>query len=182
MSHQMLGPCCLCPLAYPTGPDFVEAAIYMVPAGLLSGEYVASCAKGRCDYFAFIERLYNKNGLYIENYPRREFGERVPPRVKHHSEDLQIGLSRAGSSRPLKRTFAMLDINAETIPIRAAGYSDQKTVSELLAQLDARVLPGIPENQFSALFARCECGLVTTARAFNDHKCRVNIIDLTRDD
>jgi hypothetical protein len=79
------------------------------------------------------------------------------------------------------KSFELEDINAETIPIRAAGYSDQKTV-ELLAQLDARVLPGIPENQFSALFARCECGLVTTARAFNDHKCRVNIIDLTRDD
>lgn len=80
------------------------------------------------------------------------------------------------------KSFEWEDINAETIPMRAAGDSDQKTVYEQLAQLDARVLPGIPENQFSGLFARCECGLVTTARAFSDHKCRVNIIDLTHDD
>jgi hypothetical protein len=47
----MLGPCCLCPLAYGQEPDFVEAAIYMVPAGPLSGEYVAGCARDRCGYF-----------------------------------------------------------------------------------------------------------------------------------
>ena len=47
----MLGLCCLCPLAYPNGPGFVEAAMYMVPTGHLMGEYVASCATGGCDYF-----------------------------------------------------------------------------------------------------------------------------------
>jgi hypothetical protein len=52
MSHQMLGPCCFCPLAYPSGPDFMEAAIHMVLKGLFAGEYVASCAKGRCNYFS----------------------------------------------------------------------------------------------------------------------------------
>jgi hypothetical protein len=41
--HCMLGPCCLCPLAYQSGPDFVEAAIYSM--GTLSEEYVASCTR-----------------------------------------------------------------------------------------------------------------------------------------
>jgi hypothetical protein len=50
-SHRMLGPCCLCPLADQHGPDFVEAAIYVVPRGMLSGEYVASCASEKCSYF-----------------------------------------------------------------------------------------------------------------------------------
>jgi hypothetical protein len=49
LSHCMLGPCCLCPLADQNGPDFVEAAIY--PSGALSGEYVASCASEKCGYF-----------------------------------------------------------------------------------------------------------------------------------
>jgi len=35
----MLGPCCLCPLVDQNGPDFVEAAIYVVSTGALSGEY-----------------------------------------------------------------------------------------------------------------------------------------------
>jgi hypothetical protein len=32
MAYQMLGPCCLCPFINVMGPDFVEAAIYMVSA------------------------------------------------------------------------------------------------------------------------------------------------------
>lgn len=50
-SHRMLGPCCLCPMQDATQPDFVEAAMYMITVGLLSGEYVASCARNRCGYF-----------------------------------------------------------------------------------------------------------------------------------
>jgi hypothetical protein len=52
LSHRMLGPCCLCPLVDKSGPDFMEAAIYVVVStGALSGEYVASCALGKCSYF-----------------------------------------------------------------------------------------------------------------------------------
>jgi hypothetical protein len=47
----MLGPCCLCPLAKPDGPDFVESAVYVATIGQFAGEYVASCAKGDCSYF-----------------------------------------------------------------------------------------------------------------------------------
>ncbi len=60
-----------------------------------------------------------------------------------------------------------------------AHRSGQKTVVELLAQLDARVQPGITATEFSALFHQCKCGLVTTRRVFGDHKC---IIDLSGDD
>jgi len=72
-------------------PNFVEAAIYMVPTGSLSGEYVSSCARGQCGYFGerlglscalkkfnadrlrkvLLERLYNKIGIPIKHYPRR---------------------------------------------------------------------------------------------------------------
>jgi hypothetical protein len=62
------------------------------------------------------------------------------------------------------------------MPARRSG---QKNVAELLAQLDARVQPGITDTEFSALFSLCECGLVTTQRVFSDHKC---IIDLSGDD
>jgi len=51
ISHQMLGPCCLCPLAEATQPDFVEAAVYPASVGPYAGQYVASCAQGRCNYF-----------------------------------------------------------------------------------------------------------------------------------
>jgi hypothetical protein len=72
-------------------PNFVEAAIYMVPTGSLSGEYVSSCARGQCGYFGkrlglscalkktnadrprivLLERLYDKIGVPTKRYPRR---------------------------------------------------------------------------------------------------------------
>ena len=74
-----------------------------------------------------MDYLYHKS-VHIKKYPRRgrspigdserfehesdlnlvvEFGEQVPPRVKHASEDAL--LRRAlGKARPLKRSYAML--------------------------------------------------------------------------
>ena len=49
-TNDMLGLCCLCPLINPTGPDFVEAAIYLATSGTYVGQYVASCAKDNCGY------------------------------------------------------------------------------------------------------------------------------------
>jgi hypothetical protein len=72
------------------------------------------------------------------------------------------------------------DIEAEAIPNIRVPMGNIKTVPELLDKLDARKQPGITENEFSRLFARCGCGLVTTRRAFRDHRCRV-VIDLTGD-
>ena len=51
VTHRVLGPCCLCPMVHASQPDFVEAAIYVLPVGPFSGQYVASCAQDRCGYF-----------------------------------------------------------------------------------------------------------------------------------
>lgn len=58
MSHRMLGPCCFCPLAEETQPDYVEAPIYMASLGESAGQYVASCARDRCGYFGESMRYY----------------------------------------------------------------------------------------------------------------------------
>ncbi|KIM80245.1 hypothetical protein PILCRDRAFT_89795 [Piloderma croceum F 1598] len=133
MSHRMLGPCCLCPPAYPNGPDFVEAAMYMVPKGSLSGQYVTSCAQGKL----MMERLYNNTGLPIKCYPQREFGENIPPQVTSALEELQGMISTASPSRPLKRTYAMLNITSEVVPNIGMPTHHSKTTSELLGKLDA---------------------------------------------
>jgi hypothetical protein len=51
VSHRMLGPCCLCPMANVAEPDFKEAAIYQMPCASKGREYVASCARDLCGYF-----------------------------------------------------------------------------------------------------------------------------------
>jgi hypothetical protein len=70
------------------------------------------------------------------------------------------------------------DINSGVVPTNCRV----KTTSKLLEQLDVNVKPGITAGQFSTLFSQCaECGLVTTRRVFEEHKCRDEIIDLTGD-
>jgi hypothetical protein len=81
---------------------------------------------------------------------------------------LQTFLLLYGTKSP-----SLKDIEARPAP------THKKTVVELLAQLDARVQPGITDTEFSALFRQCECGMVTTRRAFSDHRC---IVDLSGDD
>ena len=44
----MLGLCCLCPLINLTGPDCVEAAMYLATSGMYASQFVASCAKDNC--------------------------------------------------------------------------------------------------------------------------------------
>ena len=51
-SHQMLGPCCFCPLLDLTLPDFVESAMYRAVAGKFSGKYIATCTRGNCKYIS----------------------------------------------------------------------------------------------------------------------------------
>jgi hypothetical protein len=81
---------------------------------------------------------------------------------------------------------ALEDVNEMTIPMRqsrmSVGHLGPETVSELLAQIDACISPGITDTQFSGLFIWCQCGLITTRRVFRDHKCRVEVIDLTSND
>lgn len=46
----MLGPCCLCPFVDESGPDYVEAAMYMATIGPYAGHYVIGCANDKCGY------------------------------------------------------------------------------------------------------------------------------------
>lgn len=55
-----------------------------------------------------------------------------------------------------------------------------KSMGELFEQLDARVKPGITTAQFRKLFNQCECGIITTRRAFRTHEC-LEVIDLTQE-
>jgi hypothetical protein len=86
LSHEVLAPCCLCPLRPEEGP-FVEAAIFTPVRGRFLGEYVAACAKNKCGYIsmcplnkplpsltlilALIERIYDRRGVPIRYYPKR---------------------------------------------------------------------------------------------------------------
>jgi hypothetical protein len=52
ITHQMLGPCCLCPLVDVNGPHFVESTIRIVgPGSSFAGEYAATCKLHQCGYF-----------------------------------------------------------------------------------------------------------------------------------
>jgi hypothetical protein len=155
-----------------------------------------------------LDYLYDKIGVPIKNYPRRgkslisgllrqlehlclivELGEQIPPPVAHPSEDILAPRRRAlGTSRPLKRSYAMLgrfinchdlhnfDLKTYTTDIAAlpepARSSKRPTVPDLLERLDSK---GITDTQFLALFARCECGLHITQRAFEGHTCIVDL-------
>ena len=55
------------------------------------------------------------------------------------------------------------------------------TTTKLLRKLDARVRPGISEVDFVKLFRRCQCGYYVTRRAFMDHECLNEVVDLTNE-
>jgi hypothetical protein len=55
-------------------------------------------------------------------------------------------------------------------------------VFEMLAKLDSQEEPGLTIDQLQLLLVRCECGMVTTRRAFDHHECLHEVIDLTADD
>jgi hypothetical protein len=129
------------------------------------------------------------------------FNERVPSKVIHVSADRTT--SANARPRPLKRSYAMmgtvtrrvvplssltkpsrlLDINANAIlQRRPAAIRPSHKTAELLAKLDARERPGISERDFVRLFYKCECGVYVTRRAFLDHRCLDEIIELTDED
>lgn len=87
-THLFMTPCCLC--ACNAGGSYIETAVYQLPHGPNSGDFVAGCASGNCGYIGqyyfglylvwnlllnvvHLERLYSANGVFIERYPiRRE--------------------------------------------------------------------------------------------------------------
>jgi hypothetical protein len=79
----------------------------------------------------------------------------------------------------------LADINDAALPEPQAPVLSITSPSELLLQLDAPTRPGLTENDFVALFARCHCGMIVTKRSFLAHYCqsiKVEIIDLTGED
>ena len=88
MSYDILGPCCLCPFQFRDIGNFKEAAVSMMSRGRYVGEYVATCADGRCHYIGrikpvngghelmyfvqdFLERLHGCRGTRVGRYARR---------------------------------------------------------------------------------------------------------------
>jgi hypothetical protein len=71
-------------------------------------------------------------------------------------------------------------VTADDIPQRLPpALRPYHKTNKLLAKLDARERPGISELEFQRLFARCECGRYVTRRAFMDHDCLNEVVDLT---
>lgn len=66
-----------------------------------------------------------------------------------------------------------------------------ETAFDRLMRLDSPINPGLSENEFRRMFAKCRCGKVMTRRVFEGHICAVAaaavhrrpavIIDLTGD-
>jgi hypothetical protein len=76
----------------------------------------------------------------------------------------------------------LVDINSDTIvQARPSLRRKSRKTTELLAKLDTRGKPGISGLDFHMLFYKCECGLYMTRRAFPDHDCLNEVVDLTDD-
>ncbi|TFK78443.1 hypothetical protein K466DRAFT_606979 [Polyporus arcularius HHB13444] len=88
VTHDFLGPCCLCPRFFRDMGTFVESSILIAPCGAFSGEYVASCAQGRCGYVALLDRVFPNHDLEMIRVFARKDDEARPRPVYHHSEDI----------------------------------------------------------------------------------------------
>jgi hypothetical protein len=72
-------------------------------------------------------------------------------------------------------------VRKTSTPIKPVRIEGRKNFSNLLELLDSRVRPGVTEIEFRHLFVKCECGYILTKRAFNDHACSREVVDLTDD-
>ena len=92
LSHDFLGPCCLCASLSFDVSAYTEASIFLATSGMSRGKYVAACATGQCRYWgkylshSFSQRCltnlvsmsivcledhYHILGLLVRRYPRR---------------------------------------------------------------------------------------------------------------
>jgi hypothetical protein len=63
----------------------------------------------------------------------------------------------------------MADADVRTVP---APVNGRNSVSNLLELLDARVRPGVTQDEFKSLFVKCDCRLILTRRAYRRHVCK----------
>lgn len=98
-----------------------------------------------------------------------EYG--VQERISHNNKIGFTDISAPGFGNGIS-------ITKRWAPLHRKSNQGRKTHGELFEQLDARVKPGIMTMQFKSIFTECECGMVTTQRAFFMHEC---IEDLSTD-
>ncbi|KIM72148.1 hypothetical protein PILCRDRAFT_93583 [Piloderma croceum F 1598] len=145
--RQMLGPCCLCPKIDTVGPDYVESAIYVATTGPFASQYVFGHARDKCGYMVFL-KMYE---LRVMKDLAAQ-GDHAPPIPRHNSEESLLVNGRSSLEgqvqvpnhlllaaampstqgrplRPLKLSYAMLDINvASPVPEVAGPVGDFKFV------------------------------------------------------
>ncbi|KAI0057940.1 hypothetical protein BV25DRAFT_1841367 [Artomyces pyxidatus] len=186
-SHAMRGPCCLCPLTQSSGNSAIqsacEAAMYVKIVGRNTGEYVASCAQGLCDYYIPLEKFYGRRMLAVKRYCLRRStngGQRGPPLVSRtesaRRRELLTGMDKILScveSDGLQPNMCNTGDNLGTIiPAYRPQPRPAATITELLFRLDAAGSPGLTDQQLQELFRRChECGLTMTVRMAVSHNC-----------
>ncbi|KIM75849.1 hypothetical protein PILCRDRAFT_13225 [Piloderma croceum F 1598] len=187
-THDMLGPGCICPMVYPSGPNFVEAAIFMLTDGPLVGQYVAGCARNKCGYLVPMEPIFVHPGVPVKCYAPRLPNEPAPPRVFHISENGSLhailGPESIDTNERTNLSDLVPDINLldhvleidapDLVPRRQLGpsiRSAHKGVNLLLNLLDSRVHLGVTKVEFCRLFVKCDCGYIMTRRALRDHAC-----------
>ncbi|KAI0705633.1 hypothetical protein C8Q76DRAFT_801372 [Earliella scabrosa] len=206
-THAMLGPGCLCGKKIVHPDAFVEACIFCVQSGKLSGLWVAACARKACSYFVILERYYPRLGLSIHRYPMRTDTNPAPPpvvldlavrdpppEVQTRQNTPQQEPQRRALTGPIRRPLERARQRIAQINNRPAQAEDVFDITPVpaeprvefsfkeLLKLDSSRNPGLTVPAFKALFWQCRCGLVMTKGAHIWHKCEVEVIDLTGED
>jgi len=125
------------------GPDFVEAATYMVRAGHLAGQYVASCALDKCGYLGescdfinssrpssaiatvFMEQIFSRPGVPIKCYAPR--GTRVSSLVHNNAHQI----AAFNEQMPPRVTHISQDFDKKLFKVTGTGESGSRTVRML---------------------------------------------------
>ncbi|KAF9499292.1 hypothetical protein BDN71DRAFT_1428306 [Pleurotus eryngii] len=203
-------PSCLCASQDPDFDTYTEASIFMVTSGSFSGEYVAACAQGQCHYWIFIEKLYSRRSLPIQEYEPHLLLPALPITsdvvTPQPSQSTQSTLSALQTQVLGRRRRGNNSDDNETLvgsPAKSARlispsmvrrlrviHSNQNSFKLLMCMHTHSVAkPGITKKQFKALFRRCAtCNLFMTTRSFHIHDCDAGdemavheVIDLTSD-
>ncbi|KAF8835118.1 hypothetical protein BDN67DRAFT_984835 [Paxillus ammoniavirescens] len=97
-THKFLGPGCLCSSQSINATAFTGALIFMVSTGQHSGQWVAACTTRICKYWIFLEKIFNKAGLPLQAYSRREYGGPIPGPVAYDVDNPPTLLNTPASS------------------------------------------------------------------------------------
>ena len=112
-----------------------------------------------------------------------------PPRSRH-ADGVRQPTGTYTISTNVHQLTDITDIGNAVVQSYQRPVISNRAVENQILDLDAFILPGLPEADFKKLFAKCHCGLIMTKRVFNIHRCmrtaasqaKQVIIDLTVDD